>query len=92
MWAVSKMCGCLPTGGESIYGEFFVDEVAGLDQFKHDKPFVLSMANMGQEDTNGSQFFVTTKPATHLDGQYVVFGQVLKGFGVMRQVTPVWKS
>jgi peptidyl-prolyl isomerase D len=32
------------TGGESIYGEKFEDE-AFLPEYKHSKPFLLSMAN-----------------------------------------------
>ena len=61
------------TGGESIYGGTFDDE--DLTAMKHDRPFLLSMANRGK-NTNGSQFFITTAPASHLDGCHVIFGQV----------------
>ncbi|XP_027271244.1 NK-tumor recognition protein isoform X2 [Cricetulus griseus] len=69
-------------GGESIYGGYFKDENFIL---KHDRAFLLSMANRGKH-TNGSQFFITTKPAPHLDGVHVVFGLVISGFEVIEQI------
>ncbi|KAG5492894.1 hypothetical protein JKF63_01474 [Porcisia hertigi] len=70
------------TGGVSIYGEKFEDENFTTPC---DKSGLLAMANAGP-NTNGSQFFITTAPATHLTGRHVVFGRVVRGMNTVRAV------
>jgi cyclophilin family peptidyl-prolyl cis-trans isomerase len=65
-------------------GYAFVNEDTGI---KFDRPGLVAMANAGP-DTNGSQFFITTGPAPHLDGGYTIFGEVLQGMEVVEKLTP----
>ena len=66
-----------PTGtGTGGPGYQFANENTGFLTF--DQPGWLAMANAGQ-DTNGSQFFITTVPYPSLDFGYTIFGEVLEG-------------
>ncbi|KAF1784202.1 Cyclophilin-like domain [Phytophthora cactorum] len=75
------------TGGQSIYrGTPHGDLWGNFKDEKflpHDNVGLLSMANAGK-NTNGSQFFITTKAGLkNLDGKHVVFGEVIDGLDVV---------
>ncbi|KAE9008948.1 hypothetical protein PR003_g16544 [Phytophthora rubi] len=75
------------TGGQSIYRGTPHGDLWGNfrdEKFMpHDDVGLLSMANAGK-NTNGSQFFITTKAnLKNLDGKHVVFGEVIKGLDVV---------
>ena len=73
------------TGGQCIWGGKFKDELTHLS---HSGRGVLSMANAGPH-TNGSQFFVLYKSASHLDGKHSVFGNVVGGMDTLARMERV---
>lgn len=44
-----------------------------------DRPGLVAMARTSLPNSAGSQFFITTAPAPHLNGQYTIFGEVIEG-------------
>jgi len=71
------------TGGESIYGKYFDDETF---EIKHEEGIV-SMANSGYKNTNGSQFFIVTDiDIAEIDGQNVAFGKVYHGMDIVKSI------
>ncbi len=75
-----------PTGsGMGGPGYKFDNEIDPALNF--DGPGIVAMANAGP-NTNGSQFFITYAPAPKLDGDYTIFGQVVTGMEVVKNLTP----
>jgi cyclophilin family peptidyl-prolyl cis-trans isomerase len=60
------------------------------DEFS-DRPIdkgIVAMANTGQPNSGGSQFFITYTRQASLDGGYTVFGEVTEGMDVAESLTP----
>ena len=73
-------------GGESIWGKPSEDECKSSVTFN--KPGLLAMANAGP-GTNGSQFFITTVETPWLNGNHTIFGEVKKGYDVVKKLEAV---
>ncbi|PWU10343.1 MAG: peptidylprolyl isomerase [Terriglobia bacterium] len=66
------------------------DEI--VPTLKFDRPGRLAMANIGQPNTGGCQFFITEVPYPSLDpptGRYTIFGQVVEGQELIGKIARV---
>ncbi|MEX2531284.1 MAG: peptidylprolyl isomerase [Gemmatimonadota bacterium] len=55
------------------------------DELSHDRAGVLTMANGGPH-TNAAQFSVTLGDRSYLDGDYIVFGEIVQGLDVAFEI------
>jgi cyclophilin family peptidyl-prolyl cis-trans isomerase len=76
-------------GGASLWGGKFNDEI--VPGLVFDKEGLLAMANAGP-NTNGSQFFITLVPTPWLNGHHTIFGKVIAGMDVVKEIGKVPKN
>jgi cyclophilin family peptidyl-prolyl cis-trans isomerase/protein-disulfide isomerase len=75
-----------PSGtGKGNPGYYIITEIDPALNF--DKPGLVAMVNSGP-DTSGSQFFITYGPTPQYNGKYTIFGEVISGMDVLKQLTP----
>lgn len=70
----------------SIKGEFASNKFE--NNLKHE-PGVISMARTNDPNSAGSQFFIMTEEASHLDGEYAAFGKVIEGMETVNEIVAV---
>ena len=69
--------------GYTIKGEFTKNKFK--NDLKHTEG-VLSMARSQSKNSAGSQFFIMTNDAPHLDGLYASFGKVISGMDIVHKI------
>jgi peptidyl-prolyl cis-trans isomerase B (cyclophilin B) len=79
-----------PTGtGSGGPGYTIPDELTGDESYG---PGVVAMANSGQPNTGGSQFFIVYGPKGHSlesNAAYTIFGRVVKGLDVVKRIAKI---
>ncbi len=58
---------------------------AEFSKVAHEKG-ILSAARTADPNSAGSQFFIMADKASHLDGQYTIFGEVVKGLDIIDKI------
>lgn len=69
--------------GYTIEGEFNKNKFK--NNLKHTEG-ILSMARSQSKNSAGSQFFIVTKAAPHLNGKYASFGKVINGLDLVHKI------
>ncbi len=77
-----------PTGeGNRPCGIKLRDEF--LPGLRFDRSGRLAVANGGEPDTGGCQFFITANVAPQWNGKYTIFGQVVEGMDAVNKISRV---
>lgn len=58
-------------------------------ELNYNEPGKLAMARSTSRNSVGSQFFITDAPATGLNGDYTIFGEVVTGLDVVKNIAKV---
>jgi peptidyl-prolyl cis-trans isomerase B (cyclophilin B) len=73
--------------GQGGPGYTIPDELTGNESYG---PGVVAMANTGSPNTGGSQFFIVYGPkGQNSPPSYTIFGQVVKGLGVVKRIAKI---
>lgn len=75
--------GCPEGTGFGGPGYTIKDEFQGYNQ---NTPGTIAMANTGQPNTGGSQFFINLVNNEHLNNRHPVFGRVIEGMEVVETI------
>jgi peptidyl-prolyl cis-trans isomerase A (cyclophilin A) len=58
-----------------------------LPGLRFDRPGRLAIANSGDPDSGGCQFFITANVASQWNGKYTIFGEVVEGQDVVTKIS-----
>lgn len=58
-----------------------------LPGLRFSAPGRLALANTGNPDSGGCQFFITVQPMPRWDGKYTIFGEVVAGLDVVLKIS-----
>jgi len=71
----------------SIKGEFASNKFE--NNLKHERGVISMARTSGNPNSAGSQFFIMTEEASHLDGDYAAFGKVIEGMETVDEIVAV---
>ena len=72
--------------GTGMGGPGYTIEDEFLPELTFDGEGLLAMANTGRPHTGGSQFFITLGKTDWLNGKHTIFGKVVQGMEVVREI------